>query len=66
MTNLQEVPTEELLSFQDYATIHNPINKTISLGDAQININDTSFEKPPQKIQTNSDDISDSGTCKML
>lgn len=62
MTNLQEVPTEELLSFQDFATVHNP-NKTISLSEAQIDINDdNSFQKSPQKMQRNTDELNISGT----
>lgn len=63
MTNLQEVPTEELLSFQDYATVHNPNNKTISLSEAQINISDEkSFEDSPQEMQTNANELNTSGT----
>lgn len=49
MRNLQEVPTEELLSFQDYPTVHNiNSNITIPLSETQINIGDKkNFEHSP-------------------
>lgn len=42
MTNLQEVPTEELLSFQDFPSVHTASgdNRTIPISEAQINITD--------------------------
>ncbi|KAJ8964023.1 hypothetical protein NQ314_005163 [Rhamnusium bicolor] len=41
MTNLQEVPTDELLSFQDYPTVHNTgHNTTIPISDPQFIVND--------------------------
>lgn len=30
MTHMQEVPTDDLLSFQDYPTVHSPSNNTTS------------------------------------
>ncbi|CAH1159533.1 unnamed protein product [Phaedon cochleariae] len=50
MTNLQEVPTEELLSFQDYPTVHNNRNNTtIPISEAQINVEnlDGNFRNSP-------------------
>lgn len=48
MTHLQEVPTDELLSFQDYPTVHNPNgNTTHSLSSVQIG--NESFENVPKK-----------------
>ncbi|XP_056648460.1 protein YIPF1 [Diorhabda sublineata] len=42
MTNLQEVPTEELLSFQDFPSVHTASgdNRTIPISEAQISITD--------------------------
>ncbi|XP_072386486.1 protein YIPF1 [Diabrotica undecimpunctata] len=41
MTNLQEVPTDELLSFQDFPSVHisGEDNRTIPISEAQINVN---------------------------
>lgn len=50
MTNLQEVPTDELLSFQDFPTVHNPGNNTtIPISESQMKINDLSgnFQQSP-------------------
>jgi len=41
MSNLQEVPTDDLLSFQDYSTVpvHNTINSsTVSVPVSQIDV----------------------------
>ncbi|RZB39493.1 YIPF1, partial [Asbolus verrucosus] len=58
MANLPEVPTEELLSFQDYPTVHNLGNSPNS--SAQLNLteddNFNSFNPPSQKSTTLDDD----------
>lgn len=48
MTNLQEVPTDELLSFQDYPTVH---SSSTTPTNAQINVNipTDSYDKFDQK-----------------
>lgn len=38
MTSLKEVPTEELLSFQDFTPVHNPTTASSSSPLAQINV----------------------------
>lgn len=41
MTNLQEVPTDELLNFQDFPSVHSSgSNTTIPISQTQITIND--------------------------
>lgn len=62
MTNLQEVPTEELLSFQDYPTVHvSNSATTIPLSEAQINLNaDKSYESSP-KLQALTDGMNTPG-----
>ncbi|XP_018579071.1 protein YIPF1 [Anoplophora glabripennis] len=50
MTNLQEVPTDELLSFHDYPTVHSVGNNTtIPISESQIKVNDLSgnFQQSP-------------------
>nr|CAI5841954.1 unnamed protein product [Callosobruchus analis] len=50
MTNLQEVPTDELLSFQDYPTVHNTgYNTTISISDspAKTSVPDGDIDNSP-------------------
>lgn len=62
MTNLQEVPTDELLSFQDYPAIHNPnSNSTISLSSVQVAKDDT-FQNSPGKIQVNTEETNSPGS----
>lgn len=39
MTSLKEVPTEELLSFQDFTPVHSPTTASSSSPLAQINVN---------------------------
>lgn len=38
MTHMQEVPTDDLLSFQDYPTVHSPSNNTTSGFSSASNI----------------------------
>ncbi|KAK9875675.1 hypothetical protein WA026_009471 [Henosepilachna vigintioctopunctata] len=47
MTNLQEVPTEELLSFHDYPVVHQNLSASASSEQAQINItiNEDNFDE---------------------
>lgn len=53
MTHLQEVPTDELLSFHDYPTVHSAAsagnNTTIPISESQIKVNDLSgnFQQSP-------------------
>lgn len=42
MANLPEVPTEELLSFQDYPAVHNSGNSLNT--SAQLNLSDDNFD----------------------
>lgn len=65
MTNLQEVPTEELLSFQDYPTVHSQNNTTIPISEAQITINEDNTYSSP-KLQPKLDTVESSGNinCK--
>lgn len=52
MTNLQEVPTEELLSFHDYPVVHQNANVGGNSDQAQINvtINTDDFEINDVKV----------------
>lgn len=57
MTNLQEVPTDELLSFHDFPTVHNTANNTtIPISESQIKVSDPSgnFEQSPNNQATGS------------
>ncbi|KAJ8956247.1 hypothetical protein NQ318_014979 [Aromia moschata] len=52
MTNLQEVPTEELLSFHDYPTVHSAANNTtIPISEAQIQTHslEGNFQNSPNR-----------------
>lgn len=44
MTSLKEVPTEELLSFQDFTPVHNPTSSDSALAQINVNILDKSAE----------------------
>lgn len=67
MTNLQEVPTEELLSFQDYPAVHNPANNTTtSLAEAQINVSDDIYEQSPKLQALPEEKINLSGILSKL
>ncbi|KAJ3631344.1 hypothetical protein MTP99_012476 [Tenebrio molitor] len=50
MANLPEVPTEELLSFQDYPTVHSSANPTNT--SAQLNLTQDSFDTFNSQNQT--------------
>lgn len=57
MTNLQEVPTDELLSFHDYPTVHNAGNNTTipisAVQSSPVNVENT-FQDAPN-MQANVD-----------
>jgi hypothetical protein len=50
MANLPEVPTDELLSFQDYPTVHSSANPTNT--SAQLNLTQDSFDTFNSQNQT--------------
>lgn len=54
MSNLQEVPTDDLLSFQDYPTVpvHNTINSTVSVPVSQIDVSGN-LKSGPAEISGN-------------
>lgn len=63
MTNLQEVPTDELLSFHDYPAVHNAGNNTtIPISAVQFNpVNvENNFQDSP-KMQASVDPPQNSG-----
>lgn len=55
MTNLQEVPTDELLSFHEYPTVHTSSSPPLESDGAQINVNitDETYEKSVPKRTNN-------------
>lgn len=61
MTNLQEVPTDELLSFQDNAPVHNTVTHD-TLSNTQTNLGrDNSYKTSPKNMETLTDRASETG-----
>lgn len=50
MAKLQEVPTDELLSFQDYPAVHSPPNPENT--SAQLNLTQDNFDNFNQQNDT--------------
>ncbi|CAH1983402.1 unnamed protein product [Acanthoscelides obtectus] len=67
MTNLQEVPTEELLSFQDYPTVHiTGYNTTIPISDspAKTTVPEGDINNSPDVPRLDSDSSDDKAMSK--
>lgn len=64
MSNLPEVPTDELLSFQDYPAVHNPGSSLNT--SAQLNLTDENFDNYNNQENQASPLVEDSSKSSQL
>lgn len=61
MTNLQEVQTDDLLSFQDYPTVHNSNDTSVLFSDSQMSVKDKATFEIPSTLQAMPVEMNNSG-----